>query len=150
MPWQGAFVRTRRSIGRLSFLHTMLPVAERYVFVYGTLRRGECNDITRLRPAPRFLGRAQLPGTLYDLGAYPGAVFGGTDLVVGEVYAIAPALEHQLDLIEEVAPVPSGEYHRREVAVELDGRRLICLAYEIDPRRVGHARRIVSADWCRR
>lgn len=123
---------------------------ERHVFVYGTLRRGECNDITRLRPAPRWLGRARVCGTLYDLGAYPGMLLGGDGWVHGEVYAIEPELEQQLDCIEEVAPVPSGEYHRREVVVELHGRRLSCLVYEIDPLRVRDAPRIPGGDWCRR
>ncbi len=37
---------------------------ESHVFVYGTLRRGEVNDITRLRPAPRFVGDAHVAGLL--------------------------------------------------------------------------------------
>jgi gamma-glutamylcyclotransferase (GGCT)/AIG2-like uncharacterized protein YtfP len=128
----------------------MPATALRCVFVYGTLRRGECNDITRLRPAPRWLGLARVAGTLYDLGAYPGLVLGGAGRVVGEVYAIEPALERQLDLIEEVAPQPSGEYHRREIEVEVAGWLYTCLVYEIAPERVRTAPRIDSGDWCRR
>lgn len=125
----------------------MVNPAERYVFVYGTLRRGEANDITRLRPPPVFLGSARVAGTLYDLGPYPGLILGGVDWVQGEVYAITPELERQLDLIEEVAPVPSGEYTRRHVAVELPGRTLNCLVYEIAPARVQGGARIASGDW---
>lgn len=128
----------------------MTCAAQRHVFVYGTLRRGQRNDITCLRPAPRFLGAARIRGTLYDLGDYPGLVLGGSDWVQGEVYAIEPELERQLDLIEEVAPVPSGEYQRRQVQVELNGQTLRCLVYEIAPERVRAMPRIASGDWCRR
>ncbi|MEQ1659177.1 MAG: gamma-glutamylcyclotransferase family protein [Hylemonella sp.] len=121
-----------------------------HVFVYGTLRRGEANDINRLRPAPRYLGQARICGVLYDLGPYPGLVLGGTDPVLGEVYAIVPELERQLDVIEAVAPVPSGEYARRHVELVLDGRPLRCLVYEIDPLRVSGRPRITTGDWLRR
>lgn len=67
--------------------------------------------------APRYLGRARIRGVLYDLGSYPGLALGGTDPdpVPGDVYAITPELERQLDVIEAVAPVSSGEYARRHV-----------------------------------
>ena len=58
---------------------TVPPAATRHVFVYGTLRRGGSNDITRLAPAPRFVGSAQLAGQMYDLGAYPGLILGKGD-----------------------------------------------------------------------
>jgi gamma-glutamylcyclotransferase (GGCT)/AIG2-like uncharacterized protein YtfP len=128
----------------------MANPVERHVFVYGTLRRGEANDINRLRPAPVFLGPARVAGTLYDLGPYPGVILGGADRVQGEVYAITPELERQLDLIEEVAPVPSGEYARRDITVELRGRTLVCLVYEIAPARVQGRPRIASGDWRQR
>lgn len=123
---------------------------QRLVFVYGTLRRGEVNDINRLQPAPRFLGNACIRGALYDLGPYPGVVLGEEGWVRGEVYAITAELEQQLDMIEEVAPVPSGEYARREVAVQLDGRALTCLVYEIHRERVPGRPRIASGDWLHR
>ena len=128
----------------------MSPPSERPVFVYGTLRRGEANDINRLQPAPRYLGEARVRGSLYDLGPYPGVILGGAGWVQGEVYAITPALERQLDLIEEVAPVPSGEYARRQVALELLGQVLHCLVYEISPQRVRGRPLIASGDWLRR
>jgi gamma-glutamylcyclotransferase (GGCT)/AIG2-like uncharacterized protein YtfP len=143
----------------------MSPQPVRYVFVYGTLRRGEERDINRLAPAPRWVGHASVAGTLHHLGAYPGLVLGGQDLVRGEVYEISPELERQLDEIEEVWPQQSGEYIRREVPVALDHPpaqqpaqqpaspqqevpgTVICLLYEIAP---GHARGksvIVGGDW---
>ena len=123
---------------------------DRYVFVYGTLRRGEVNDINRRHPAPTFLGLARIRGALYDLGPYPGAILGGEGWVQGEVYAIGPELEHQLDLLEEVAPRPSGEYTRRHLDVDVAGRSLSCLIYEIASARVRGRPRIASGDWRQR
>ncbi len=70
--------------------------------------------------------------------------------VWGEVYAITPELEQQLDVIEEVAPVPSGEYLRREVALTVSGVVVSCLVYEIAPDRAHGRPRIASGDWLRR
>ena len=42
---------------------------ERHVFVYGTLRRGQANDINRLLPAPRYVGQGVITGVMYHLGA---------------------------------------------------------------------------------
>ncbi|KRC19126.1 gamma-glutamylcyclotransferase [Acidovorax sp. Root217] len=119
----------------------------RCVFVYGTLRKGGSNDITRLRPAPRFVGMARLAGTLYHLSAYPGLLLGGAVDVVGEVYAIEPALEQRLDGIEEIHGRPDDEYFKREVTLDVDGQAVDCLVYEINPGRVTSAARIESGDW---
>lgn len=129
----------------------------RHVFVYGTLRRGEQRDINLLRPAPCWVGLASVPGLLYDLGAYPGMRVGeGADTrchVHGEVYAISPELERQLDEIEEVWPQQSGEYVKREVMVWAqdfagdahDG--VSCLVYEISYLCVQGKPQIASGDW---
>lgn len=123
------------------------PTPARHVFVYGTLRRGGSNDIARFRPAPRFVAEAVITGTLYHLGGYPGAVLGGTAALRGEVYAIEPALEAQLDVLEEVRPDGKGEYRKREEPVEVGGRMLLCLVYEIHPRRIVGRPAIGSGDW---
>ena len=133
-----------------------LPSA-RHVFVYGTLRRGEQRDINLLQPAPEWVGQASLPGVLYDLGAYPGILLGGDGLVHGEVYRINPALELQLDEIEEVWPQQTGEYVRREAGVQLGPKRssgsgteqeaVTCLVYEIAPRRAQGKSVIAGGDW---
>jgi len=122
----------------------------RYVFVYGTLRRGELLDINRLQPAPVFVGNAQIKGTLYALGSYPGVRLGGAQWVQGEVYQITPELERQLDEIEEVWPQQTGEYARQEVVVQCAALALTCLVYEAAAERVqGHAV-IDSGDWRQR
>lgn len=92
------------------------PAADRHVFVYGTLRSGGSNDIARWLPAPQFVGAAEIAGTLHDLGAYPGARLGGSARLYGEVYRIEPALEAQLDQLEEVRPDDQGEYLKRPSA----------------------------------
>ena len=74
-------------------------------------------------------------------------VLGGEAWVQGEVYAITPALAHQLDVIEEVAPVPSGEYQRRHLDVRVRDRVLRCLVYEVAASRVLGCPRIASGDW---
>jgi len=121
--------------------------AERHVFVYGTLRRGEANDIHRLLPPPRFVGQAVIAGVMYDLGAYPGVVLGPGGTVTGEVYAIEPALERVLDEIEEIYPQQRDEYFKREVRVTVGGQQLDCLVYEINAAYVKGRPVIASGDW---
>ena len=121
--------------------------AQRHVFVYGTLRRGGRNDIARYAPAPVHVADAAIAATLYDLGAYPGAVLGGQGRVVGEVYRIAPEVEAELDRLEEVADDDSGEYIRRHVLVEVGPQRLECLVYEIHPTRIEGRAVIDGGDW---
>ena len=134
----------------------MMPQAEgpsassRYVFVYGTLRAGGSNDIARWLPRPHFIGMAQIAGTLYDLGAYPGARLGGTARVHGEVYRIERELEANLDRLEEVLPNDEGEYLKREIEVQVGAQALRCLVYEIHPARVKSRLAIASGDWFRR
>ncbi len=131
----------------------MTADATRAVFVYGTLRRGDVRDITRLQPAPQFIGMASVAGVLYDLGPYPGLLLGGEGRVTGEVYLISAALERLLDEIEEVWPQQSGEYHRREVAVQMQGAAAagpVCLVYEINPERLAGCPVITSGDWRQR
>ena len=128
----------------------MTAPATRHVFVYGTLRKGEERDINRLRPAPQWVGRAQVAGVMHHLGSYPGLVLGGTGVVRGEVYAVSPELERVLDEIEEVWPQQTGEYTKREVMVQLDttpARELLCVLYEISPERTRGKPVIASGDW---
>ena len=132
-----------------------LTDSKRYVFVYGTLRKGEVRDINRLLPAPAFIGNSQINGTLYHLGSYPGVRLGGLNWVQGEVYQITPELERQLDEIEEVWPQQSWEYVKREVVVEVEvvvvvqsaRQALTCLVYEVTEARIPGRAVIESGDW---
>lgn len=127
----------------------MPEAAPRHVFVYGTLRKGGRNDINLLQPAPRYLGMGEVRGTLYHIDWYPGLTLGGEEAVtvVGEVYAIAPALEQALDRIEGIVVGQDSEYFKREVDVQVQGAALRCLVYEINPGRVRDKQPIGHGDW---
>jgi gamma-glutamylcyclotransferase (GGCT)/AIG2-like uncharacterized protein YtfP len=121
----------------------------RHVFVYGTLRRGGRNDINRLVPAPRYVGMGEVQGRLYRIDWYPGLTLGGEEAVtvVGEVYEITAELEAVLDGIEQIVEGASSEYFKRELPVEVDGRPLPCLVYEINPERIRGKQLIGHGDW---
>jgi gamma-glutamylcyclotransferase (GGCT)/AIG2-like uncharacterized protein YtfP len=120
-------------------------------FVYGTLRRGDDNDITQLSPAPEFVGSATIAGTMYHLGAYPGVTLGartqGEGRIVGEVYAVSQKLEEKLDAIESEYPAQPDEYFKRQIQVNLQGKALDCLVYEINPAYTAGKPIIASGDW---
>jgi len=73
-----------------------------YVFIYGTLKRGERNH--RLLAGEQFVGEAVTEplSWLYDCGAYPALVEDGVHgrVVRGEVYLVGPATLCQLDALE--------------------------------------------------
>lgn len=144
--------------------------SERYVFVYGTLRRGGSNDINLRKPAPRFVGRASIRGRLFDLGPYPGLILGSVDSssssvegvvqVLGEVYAVLPALEENLDELEGLLPVPTGEYFKRFMPLDIvlpdtiasihgpgSQRAVVCIVYEINPERTRSCALVPGGDW---
>jgi gamma-glutamylcyclotransferase (GGCT)/AIG2-like uncharacterized protein YtfP len=127
----------------------MPEAGPRYIFVYGTLRRGGRNDITRLQPAPRYVGMGEVKGILYHIDWYPGLTLGGEEAVtvVGEVYEIEAALECVLDGIEGIVDAEHSEYFKREIAVDVQGRALHCLLYEVNPSRVRGKQRIGHGDW---
>ena len=126
----------------------------RHVFVYGTLRRGGSNDITRLLPSPVFLGDARIEGVMHHLGAYPGVRLLPGGWVHGEVYAISAALERRLDEIEMLLPEPGGEYLKRELPVQLaqpavgvGPRQLHCIVYELSPAHAAGKPVMPGGDW---
>ena len=127
----------------------MPEATTRNVFVYGTLRRGGSNDINRLQPAPRYVGMGSVKGKLYHIDWYPGLTLGGEEAVtvIGEVYEISPELEAVLDGIEEIVPGDDSEYFKRYLAIEVHGRPLQCLVYEINPERVRGKQTIGHGDW---
>lgn len=78
------------------------------VFVYGTLRQGQCNHY--LLQESVFLGKCTTLAQfdLFDLGAYPAAI-AGSRCLVGEVYQVDEFTMAKLDELEDY-PV---EYDRQ-------------------------------------
>jgi gamma-glutamylcyclotransferase (GGCT)/AIG2-like uncharacterized protein YtfP len=134
-----------------------------YVFVYGTLMRGMAAEATLLASGPvRFVGRARLPGTLYDFGPFPGAVrerpkasaIAVAPDVQGEVFELldpVPALQ-ALDLHENFDMKRPGRslFVRRRLAVSLEGGGQVDAWTYLYARPVKDGRLIPSGDWRRR
>jgi len=89
------------------------------LFVYGALRKGASND-WRMKGA-RWLGPAEVAGTLVKIDWYPGLVLGEGGMVKGEVYEVGPDLLKELDEFEGIG-LPderNGEYQRVRAEVIL-------------------------------
>lgn len=86
------------------------------LFIYGTLMPGLRLE-AEMRGA-RFMGAAQVPGRLVDVGCYPGLLH-GEGLVIGEVYAVDDAHLARLDAVEEMVPGDraASQYWRETVTV---------------------------------
>lgn len=124
-----------------------------YVFVYGTLRRGEINDLAAAAaraglPAPEYAGAASLRGRLYDFGDWPGLLPDPDGpAVTGDVYRIDPALLPLMDAIEEYDPAGGSCFVRRRLRLAVAGQELECYYYPIDPAHIGDAIRTDATDW---
>jgi gamma-glutamylcyclotransferase (GGCT)/AIG2-like uncharacterized protein YtfP len=103
-----------------------LDMANRHLFVYGTLLSGARHAMgERLRCESSLVGGASIQGRLYSLGRYPGLVDSADahDIVHGELYALndpISALEW-LDAYEGIRPGlgESNPYERVERPVRL-------------------------------
>ncbi|ANN66332.1 gamma-glutamylcyclotransferase [Bordetella bronchialis] len=124
-----------------------------HVFVYGTLRRGEINDLAVAAaraglPVPEYAGAARVRGWLYDFGDWPGLLPDPDGpAVTGDVYRIDPALLPLMDAIEEYDPAGGSCFVRCTVRLEVGGRELACHYYPIDPAHIGRALRTDATDW---
>jgi gamma-glutamylcyclotransferase (GGCT)/AIG2-like uncharacterized protein YtfP len=123
------------------------------VFIYGTLRAGEANDISEAAarndiPAPTLLGSTTVRGRLFDFGNYPGLVVdeAGVD-VRGDVYEIDDALVAVLDEIEAVYPGVEDRFVAHDVMVKVDGNVVNCRFYPVTPNAVKGLPEIRSGDW---
>ncbi len=123
------------------------------VFVYGTLRAGEVNDLNRAATrhgigAPTLVGTGTIAGRLYDFGTYPGLVLdAAAGPVVGDVYDIPDALLPVLDEIEEVYPGQATLFVRETRPVMLADAPADCLLYPVADSAVAGLARIDSGDW---
>lgn len=71
------------------------------VFVYGTLRQGQVNHTLLVKAWLLGTHRTTPAYTMYHLGAYPGVVARGQEVVVGEVYRVDVNTLRQLDRLED-------------------------------------------------
>ena len=113
------------------------------LFVYGTLRRG-CPRAMSLRfPTTKFIAEAEVSGSLYDLGAYPGLLHDeSSSLVIGEVYEVADDTLTKLDDFEA-----SSNYRRKQVEISLGTDKRIGWIYEPNPELYSLRTLITSGDW---
>lgn len=131
----------------------MKQIDQYLVFVYGTLRKGEINDLSvaavrHAIPVPELVGQASVKGRLYDFGEYPGLVLGeSTNAVWGDVYRVDAALLPVLDEIEEVYPDQSGLFQRCTIAVMLNQAMQACMVYPVAASAVQGLPQITEGDW---
>lgn len=113
------------------------------LFVYGTLRRGECAH--GLLARARCLGAARTAAAfeLADFGSYPALVRGGALSVVGELYEPDEETLASLDAYEGCPDLFTREQ------IELDDGGL-CEAYLMPVERALGRPRIASGDWMSR
>ena len=113
------------------------------LFVYGTLRRGGAQAMPKIFPDSKFIDNANVGGSLYDLGAYPGLLLDESNsLVVGEVYEVDDETLNQLDEIEAAT-----FYWRKQVEIPVGDSQKACWVYEYDPEFYLHRILITSGDW---
>jgi gamma-glutamylcyclotransferase (GGCT)/AIG2-like uncharacterized protein YtfP len=87
-----------------------------HLFIYGTLMPGLRLDAEM--QGARFVGAAQVPGRLVDVGRFPG-LLPGEGQVTGEVYEVDDAQLACLDVVEGMVPGDraASQYWREEVTV---------------------------------
>ena len=116
-----------------------------HLFVYGTLRKGFHNKYARLlHSRAAFVGRARIPGRLYDLGWHPGAVASRTtgEWVRGEIFRLA----NQSLILPILDAYEGPSFERVSVTAQLDsGRERECWVYLWIGNRTG--RPIPSGVW---
>lgn len=93
------------------------PQHPHLIFVYGTLKRGDCRH--HVLKDQHYLGEATTLERyrLYHLGSYPGLVESPTGGVAiqGELYAVTPDCLRELDFVEGVA---EGLYSRHSIELQ--------------------------------
>lgn len=104
-----------------------------YLFVYGTLRKAHDGSLhAYLKDRATFSDTATLPGKLYEIAGYPGAVMSISkpiNIIHGEVYRLLQpeAVLQTLDAYEECSvdfPQPH-EYRRAQQTVTLSTGKLM-------------------------
>lgn len=120
------------------------------IFVYGTLRRGECRNHV-LDEAEVLPGDWRVSARMHTLGAFPALVLDEDSVAIGEVYQVAEEnVSNTLQVLDGIEGTAFGLYKRVEVvAVNDDGEEVKCLTYVAGPRMedVNEYPVIESGDW---
>jgi gamma-glutamylaminecyclotransferase len=111
-----------------------------FVFVYGTLLRGEPNH--ELLSRSRFLGEARTEPsyTLVDMGAFPAMIHQGSTSVVGEVFEVT---DDVLDALDELEGHP--DWYTRTTITLSNG--IVAETYLRDPAKFDGRPVIDSGSW---
>ena len=104
----------------------------KYLFVYGTLKRGFSNDYAQvLHNNSTFIGEASVKGRLYFLDNYPGLILDESGYeIFGEVFRVDSNVAEVLELMDEYEGVDEGYYIKKSVTVRINNEFLDCLTYE--------------------
>ncbi len=97
-------------------IYRKIQPMQHLLFIYGTLMPGL--RLEAEMQGARFVGTAQVPGRLVDVGRYPGFL-PGDGLVTGEVYEVDDAHLARLDEVEAMVPGDraASQYWREGVTV---------------------------------
>lgn len=108
-----------------------------YIFVYGLLKSNYENEPARyIKKNCTLIGEGYFPGTLIDIGSYPGAFFDPTsqNKVHGEVYRIDRNKKVLVDFLDDFEGVGEqfdqpNEYVRKVIPVKIDDQELHASCY---------------------
>ena len=125
------------------------PARPLYVAVYGTLMRPfDAQARLGIADQLRFEGPCQFTGTLYDLGAFPGAVPTGDDRIRGELFRILdPRAMPKMDRLEQYDPddEDGSQYVRRVVTLAAPEGQQAWIYWYNEPVDAGD--RVTSGSW---
>jgi gamma-glutamylcyclotransferase (GGCT)/AIG2-like uncharacterized protein YtfP len=126
------------------------------IFVYGTLRDGECRGYI-MSEGGEFIRNATTAPlyTLKNLKSFPALIENGHNCITGEIWEVSDDLLARLDMIEGVSKGGDGLYYREEVLVdsgcrpeEFDSYGFgLALAYFMKPEQAADYPEIKSGDW---
>jgi len=114
------------------------------IFVYGTLKRGQRQDLANYIPAPVYLGEGWVYGKLYDLGHCPALVLDDTaGQVFGEVWELDSTLFAALDRYE----ADCGDFRLRNAPVHFAEGVENMAVYEIGAHQLLPTAHLPSGQW---
>jgi gamma-glutamylcyclotransferase (GGCT)/AIG2-like uncharacterized protein YtfP len=132
--------------------------SDEYLFVYGTLRAAAGHRMNKvLEREGEWIGRGRVPGVLYDIGAYPGAVrkSGIRAYVHGDVYRLRnpqqalKVLDRYEGLDEGKSDGKSAEFKRSRVGVDIGRAKKVRAWIYLYNRPTAGLPRIRSGDYLR-